>query len=417
MSKNILLSIVIPTRNRFQYARSCIKSILNISSSDFEVIVQDNSDNNQLEVFLQSFCHDKRLVYHHTTEQVDAIKNFNIGGELAQGEYITFLGDDDGINPEIIEVLKWAKKNHIDALVPSRPVQYNWPDISYRLYKNQFSAMLTIKSFTGKIRICNPEKEILLCIKSAGSNYLRSFIPKIYYGVIKRSILNEVKGIAGTFFPGLSPDLTGAMAAAHFVTKLAVMDYPLFVPGSSGNSGAGWGAGGKHIGELESFPHLPKKYVKNWSSLVPRFFSGTTIWAENIVQALQAINRKDRLKDFNIALLHAQALVYHFHKKQIILKSFITAITHMKKNIFLNSLFFIYYYFYVWFKRLKYLIINVIKILGINFSKSQKNVKNIEDAVSYLDTYLDNKQIDVKKYLLNVQKKNISKKNIKKKSF
>ncbi|MNT58405.1 Spore coat polysaccharide biosynthesis protein SpsA [compost metagenome] len=56
-----LLSIIIPTRNRKEYAASAIRSILSIPSEDFELIVQDNSDNDELLALLASQAHDTRL--------------------------------------------------------------------------------------------------------------------------------------------------------------------------------------------------------------------------------------------------------------------------------------------------------------------------------------------------------------------
>ena len=47
--KNLpLLSIVIATRNRIPYAISTIESILEISDSRLELIIQDNSDSREL---------------------------------------------------------------------------------------------------------------------------------------------------------------------------------------------------------------------------------------------------------------------------------------------------------------------------------------------------------------------------------
>ncbi len=44
-----LLSVVIPSRNRMDYAKSAIRSVLSIPCSELELVVEDNSDSNQLE--------------------------------------------------------------------------------------------------------------------------------------------------------------------------------------------------------------------------------------------------------------------------------------------------------------------------------------------------------------------------------
>ena len=44
----LLLSIVIPTKNRYDYLCILIKSLLKNQSDEFEIIIQDNSDDNTL---------------------------------------------------------------------------------------------------------------------------------------------------------------------------------------------------------------------------------------------------------------------------------------------------------------------------------------------------------------------------------
>ena len=44
----MLLSIIIPTKNRYNTVLYAINSALNIISQDFEIVVQDCSENNNL---------------------------------------------------------------------------------------------------------------------------------------------------------------------------------------------------------------------------------------------------------------------------------------------------------------------------------------------------------------------------------
>ena len=43
-----ILSIIVPTKNRAQYTGPCARSLMRISAPDIEVVVQDNSDNDDL---------------------------------------------------------------------------------------------------------------------------------------------------------------------------------------------------------------------------------------------------------------------------------------------------------------------------------------------------------------------------------
>ena len=128
LEKNLpLLSIIIPTRNRQKYTISAITSIIGISTPDLELVVQDNSDSRDLEEYIRNNVDDTRLKYNYTSTPLSMIDNFNTAVGLASGKYLCLIGDDDGVNPEIIEATRWADMNDIDALKPTVSVGYLWP--------------------------------------------------------------------------------------------------------------------------------------------------------------------------------------------------------------------------------------------------------------------------------------------------
>src|SRR5690349_17226070 len=103
-----LLSIVIATKNRQKYAIHAVESILSLNDDRIEVVIQDNSDIADLSSRLSKFKSDSRLKYRYTPPPFSSIDNFNAAVELSSGEYVCLIGDDDGINPEIIESTLWA---------------------------------------------------------------------------------------------------------------------------------------------------------------------------------------------------------------------------------------------------------------------------------------------------------------------
>src|SRR5512139_1823647 len=91
-----LLSVVIPTRNRSEYARNLIASLQRCRDDRFEVIVRDNSDDAGLGQFVAEM-NDSRLVYDFSPERLNMHQNFDQALALARGTYVCALGDDDGI--------------------------------------------------------------------------------------------------------------------------------------------------------------------------------------------------------------------------------------------------------------------------------------------------------------------------------
>jgi len=381
-----LLSIIIPTRNRQKYAISAITSILNIPAPDLELVVQDNSDNDDLERLLSSRVRDPRLCYNHTRGRLNIMQNFDRAMEMATGEYVCFIGDDDGVNPEIVDAVEWAKAQGLDAILPTQLAVYYWPDVRFRYYGAAFSGVLNIKPFTGRILFPDIEAEMKRCARIAGREL--GNLPRVYYGIVKRECMKRVKDKAATYFPGPSPDLANAVAVANYVERMCVVDYPLFVTGISGGSGGGLGARKMNVGRLEDQVYLPKHYVNDWSNLVPKFHSGQTTWGESVVQALKAVGREELLRDFNIPLLHAMCAVFNPSYFSVTTRSFYHALRATKRSYLLGTIKFFYSCFYTWGLRFKFLSRNLLALLLGVGPHTIKEVGNIEDAANALTEYL-----------------------------
>lgn len=93
------LSIIIPAYNVGQYIGKCLNSVYEESTvmDDFEVIVvDDGSTDNTLEVANgYKASHANLKVIHKNNEGVGSARN--VGLDEAQGEYVTFVDDDDWI--------------------------------------------------------------------------------------------------------------------------------------------------------------------------------------------------------------------------------------------------------------------------------------------------------------------------------
>jgi len=390
MSKPIL-SIIVPTRNRAKYALPLIRTLVSIPAKELEIIVHDNSDNDELRRSVENVINDSRLIYRHVVQRMDAIANFDRAVTISNGEYITLIGDDDGVNPEIVESAFWAKSIGLDSLITTRPAQYRWPDKKERVYGLKQAGELTIRPFTGQSSLIDAESAMRKCARLAGSNILE--LPKVYYGLAKKECMQRVRATAGTFFPGPSPDLAGAMALANYAKNARLVDYPLFLPGASAAGVAGWAAKGTHQGLLEDYPHLPGRYVSGWSRIVPRYFSGSTIWGEDVVQALKSIGRNDILLDFNVPLLHAKCAVYNpAYLKKTLLNLF-PALKELKQSYFTGLLKFLYFYAYVWSFRGNFLISNIRHIFLRDNLFTQKKVDDIEEAIRILAQYLSDRHL------------------------
>lgn len=97
------ISIIIPTYNRGGLLLRAVKSAMDQSYTNLEVVViDDGSVDNSLDA-LESSINDSRLVIHKLGENMGVHMARNKGIEICTGEYIIFLDSDDTINANAVE--------------------------------------------------------------------------------------------------------------------------------------------------------------------------------------------------------------------------------------------------------------------------------------------------------------------------
>jgi hypothetical protein len=130
-------------------------------------------------------------------------------------------------------------------------------------------------------------------------------LPKIYHGIVKRSLIEQITTASGFMFHGSSPDVSGAIALALISKKFVIIDYPLTIPGASGASNTGRSAVNKHIGKLEDENQTKIFQQSGWSIGVPKFFSVETVWAHAAIETLKSNQQLNLLTKFNFPYLLA----------------------------------------------------------------------------------------------------------------
>lgn len=114
MSDNVLVSIVMPTRNRLHFLPEAIDSIQNQTYSNWElIVVDDDSSDGTKELITQMANKDSRIIYFNkplsstlraATSGLSS-RARKLGTPLAKGEFIAYFDDDNLYYPHKIEEL------------------------------------------------------------------------------------------------------------------------------------------------------------------------------------------------------------------------------------------------------------------------------------------------------------------------
>src|SRR5262245_50428881 len=115
-SRRARVSVCVPTYNRSRYLREAIESALVQTFADFELLVVDNcSTDDTPEVAAAFAARDRRVRYVRNERNLGLAGNFNRCVELAQGEYVALLHDDDLYLPEMLATTVGALDAHPEA--------------------------------------------------------------------------------------------------------------------------------------------------------------------------------------------------------------------------------------------------------------------------------------------------------------
>ncbi len=98
-----LVSVLIPTHNRPDYLEIALKSVLEQSYENIEIIISDNGDDGLSEQRIAPYLERHPNIIYYRKQGMSALENFGKCLELSQGEYINYLMDDDVFHPEKIK--------------------------------------------------------------------------------------------------------------------------------------------------------------------------------------------------------------------------------------------------------------------------------------------------------------------------
>ena len=99
-----MFSVVIPTHNRLDLLRDAVETVRRQSYSKWELVIFDNASTDDIGGYVTGIS-DQRIRYERSDEFLPVTDSWNRALNLASGDYVTLLGDDDGLTPGYFERL------------------------------------------------------------------------------------------------------------------------------------------------------------------------------------------------------------------------------------------------------------------------------------------------------------------------
>jgi glycosyltransferase involved in cell wall biosynthesis len=286
-------SVVIPTRERPDTLRSALRTCLEQDYDDYEVVVCDNCSSPATKAVIDHFA-SPRIVYHRSPTPLCMGDNWNLAYSLTRGQYVTYIGDDDGLMPYAF--------SQLDALICCHGVKavrwdyafYSWPNIAREDLANYLQLCMTRSQqwFEGRPAI----RDVM------AGRLPATFLPNVYHSLVARETLEDIRGRTGHVFASYCPDTYTSFAVAYLVDRYLSVTVPMSVSGfsRSSNNVASNFMRGKH-------PNTQRYRAENAASglelhpWIPDLPSGTSVIADSFLTAKRdlfpddsslALNRK-----------------------------------------------------------------------------------------------------------------------------
>lgn len=120
-----LISVILPIYNVEKYLEKCLKSVINQTYKNLEIIlVDDGSKDNSPQICDEYAVKDKRIVVIHKSNGGLSDAR-NAGIEIAKGKYMTLIDSDDYVEKDYVQFLyQLIKENNAEMSICSHTVLY-----------------------------------------------------------------------------------------------------------------------------------------------------------------------------------------------------------------------------------------------------------------------------------------------------
>jgi hypothetical protein len=250
-------TVIIPTRNRSEYLEAAILTALGQESDDFELVVSDNHSEDGTAEML-SALKDRRLRVIRPPRPLAMVQHFEWVLRQAKGEWITVIGDDDGLMPfffEFADALTRGPASDFDAIYGPKP-SYQWPGLETLYGRN----VIRFDAHSG--RETELSSEVMDRVSYGDDSYFGH--AQFYTGTLfRRSLLERIRArqTEGRIYHSFTPDASSVVATLLNTDKIIKVGLPFAWGGSSPKStGAQATRAQRHAGGsteiFEDFKHL-----------------------------------------------------------------------------------------------------------------------------------------------------------------
>jgi len=235
----VKFSVLLPTRNRQEYLRYAIESVLQQDYQNWEIIISDNDSEQDIKGYIASLA-DPRIKYFRTSTFVPVTDNWNNALEKNTGDYIIMLGDDDCLAKGYFRTTsKLLEQHHYPEMIYNSALVYAYPGIF-----PEHPEGLLLK--WGNASFLEGRKEPFYLDKSEAHiavrqvlNFRNEFNYNIQFSLFSKEFIKKMQ-CYGPFFQSPYPDYYATTASLLKAERILAVPFPLVAIGITPKSFGGF---------------------------------------------------------------------------------------------------------------------------------------------------------------------------------
>lgn len=161
-----LISICIPAYKKPEYVVRAIQSIIKQSYKKVEVVISDDSPNEDIKLAIQPYISQVDIKYYHNQPALKSPKNWNNALNKATGVYVMLLHQDDWLHDRCaLEIYIESFKNHQEAgfiFCKNTAIQPDGVEINLQAIKSLLRNMAQKPHHILRANVIGPPSNVML---------------------------------------------------------------------------------------------------------------------------------------------------------------------------------------------------------------------------------------------------------------
>jgi len=218
-------SVLLPTKDRLEYLKFTIESVLKQDYDDWELVISDNASRENIGEYITSL-NEPRIKYSRSKEALTITESWNRSLELSSGEYVIMLGDDDILLKNYFQLAeKLLNRFHQPDLIYTNAFLYAYPNTLPGRPQGVFVSFGSTDAMPKHEEPYLLAQSTKLALVQQMMNFHATFGSNMQHGLIHRPLIEKIKKQGnGKFFHSPYPDIY-AMCAL-FMESTRTIVYP-----------------------------------------------------------------------------------------------------------------------------------------------------------------------------------------------